>query len=137
MAATMNNMMQGITRNPEFQSALDSKPGARDVFNRFADRQQEIGLADLRAHFPAMFDAMAHAYARRFTIDQMHELEAFFGTPTGQFYMSQANQIMSDPDVAAWQQSIVTRTMARMPEEVAGLQRDIEALDSKSKPHAP
>jgi hypothetical protein len=137
IGALMKNMMQGIMQNPDFQTALDRKPGARDVFNRFVERQQELGLADLRANMPGMIDAMARAYARRFTVEQLRDIAAFFETPTGKAYTAQVGQIMADPDVAAWQQSLMARSMARAPDEVAQLRREIEALDSKGKPNAP
>lgn len=137
MGALMKNTMQGIMQNPDFQAAIESKPGAREVFNRFVEREQALGLADLRANLPGMIDAMAHAYARRFTVEQLREIAAFFDTPTGRAYTAQIGQIMADPDVAAWQQSLMARTMARAPEEVAQLRREIEALDGKAKPNAP
>ncbi len=91
----------------------------------------EIGTQDLVAHLPTMLDAMAKAYARRFTLVQLKEMSVFFATPTGQAYLMQAPTIMSDPDVGVWMNQLMTRSMHRLPEQMAKLKADIEALDKK------
>src|SRR3546814_21020581 len=46
-------------------------------------------LADLE---PPMREGMAKAYARKFTADQLGELNGFFATPTGQAYASDRSE---------------------------------------------
>src|SRR3546814_2191675 len=42
---------------------------------------------------------MAKAYARKFTADQLGELNGFFATPTGQAYASEWMAAQADPEV--------------------------------------
>lgn len=128
MHAMMANVTQGVTDNPDFEAAVEKAPGAREVFGRFVERQQEQGIAVLRERMPGLVEAMARAYARRFTVAQMVEIETFVSSPTGRLYVSQGAEIMSDPDVAAWQTDLARLQMARLPEEIERLKSEIDAL---------
>jgi len=122
-------MTQTLLNDPELKKLMDEKPGARDVVMRFLDRQQQYTRDEMRANLPDMLEAMARAYARRFTVAQMREMGAFFATPTGQFYITQSYTILSDPDVTAWMQQLMRRSMDRMPGEATALRKELEALD--------
>jgi hypothetical protein len=58
-------------------------------------------------------------------------MAAFFATPTGQAYLAQSPTIMADPDVGAWMNQLMTRSMQRLPEQTATLKAEIEALSKK------
>lgn len=75
---------------------------------------------------PELIEAMSRAYARRFTSSQMNEMHAFFSTPTGQRYVTEAMGIMSDPDVAEWQRNSMAKSMEKLPEELKKLQEEME-----------
>ncbi len=128
MQGMMANMAQGMTNSPQFKNEIAREPRARAIFDRFFARQQATTLSMLKTNMPGMIEAMAHAYARRFTVGQMGEMQAFFATPTGRVYMEQATTIMSDPDVARWQRDLMTSTMKRMPTEMEALMAEIKAL---------
>ena len=81
-----------------------------------------------------MIDAMSRAYARRFTVEQMAELRTFFTTPTGRAYMAQATTIMSDPDIAAWQQQMMNSTMTRVMGETRKMVAELIANQGKPTP---
>jgi len=132
MMASMNQMMvQAVRQNPELTAALEKEPGADAVFEQFMQRQQAFQTEQLTRNLPGMLDAMAHAYARRFTLPQLHDIATFFATPSGQIYLAQAPTIMSDPDVAAWMGSLMKNSMRQMPERIAELMADLKALDGK------
>jgi hypothetical protein len=131
MGAMSQNMVGALRQNAQLRTSLEKLPGAQAVFDRFLQRQMEIGTHDLVANLPTMLDAMAKAYARRFTLVQLKEMGVFFATPTGQAYLMQAPTIMSDPDVGVWMNQLMTRSMQRLPEQMAKLKADIEALDKK------
>jgi hypothetical protein len=131
MGAMSQNMVGALRQNAQLRTSLEKLPGAQAVFDRFLQRQMEIGTQDLVANLPTMLDAMAKAYARRFTLVQLKEMGVFFATPTGQAYLMQAPTIMSDPDVGVWMNQLMTRSMQRLPEQMAKLKADIEALDKK------
>src|SRR3546814_2578117 len=46
-----------------------------------------------------MRDGMAKAYARKFSADQLGELNAFFATPTGRIYAGEWMAAQADPEV--------------------------------------
>jgi hypothetical protein len=48
---------------------------------------------------PAMREALADAYARRFTLEQLNDMNRFFATPSGSVYASNSMSIMMDPEV--------------------------------------
>ncbi len=131
MGAMSQNMVGALRQNAELTTSLEKLPGAQAVFDRFLHRQMDIGTQDLVANLPTMLDAMAKAYARRFTLVQLKEMGVFFATPTGQAYLMQAPTIMSDPDVGVWMNQLLTRSTQRLPEQMAKLKADIEALDKK------
>jgi hypothetical protein len=131
MGAMSQNMVGALRQNAQLTTSLEKLPGAQAVFDRFLQRQMEVGTQDLVANLPTMLDAMAKAYARRFTLVQLKEMGVFFATPTGQAYLMQAPTIMSDPDVGVWMNQLMTRSMQRLPEQMAKLKADIEALDKK------
>jgi len=132
MMASMNQMMlQGIRQNPELSAMLEKEPGATAVFERFMQRQQAFQTDQLTQNLPAMLDAMAHAYARRFTLPQLHDIAAFFATPSGQTYLAQAPTIMSDPDVAAWMGALMKNSMQQIPARIAELMTDLKAINGK------
>src|SRR3546814_3561441 len=53
-------------------------------------------LADLE---PPMREGMAKAYARKFSAEQLGELNAFFATPTGRVYTEEWMAAQADPEV--------------------------------------
>ena len=133
MKGMMANLSQMMVNSPKMKAAYEGDPRAGAVFQRFFARQQQSTVAMLKENFPGMVDAMARAYARRFTTAQMSEMRTFFETPTGRLYIDQATTIVSDPDVAAWQRDLMTKSMARIPADVDAMMAEIKALPPKGK----
>jgi len=132
MMASMNQMMlQAIRQNPELSAAIEKEPGAEPVFERFMQRQQAFQTEQLTRNLPGMLDAMAHAYARRFSLSELHDIATFFATPSGQTYLLQAPTIMSDPDVAAWMGTLMKSSMQQIPDQIAQLMADLKAVQGK------
>ena len=130
----MVNLSQMMVNSPKLKAAYEGDPRAGTMFQRFFAQQQQSTIAMLKENFPGMVDAMARAYARRFTTAQMGELRAFFETPTGRIYIDQAATIASDPDVANWQRDLMAKSMARIPADVDAMMAEIKALPPKGKP---
>ncbi|TDN85519.1 DUF2059 domain-containing protein [Stakelama pacifica] len=123
----MANIQQGLLSNPQMAEKLESVPQARSILQAFLKEQTESMMALMRKNMPGMIDAMAHAYARRFDTQQLGELQAFFATPTGRAYMEQSMQVMSDPDVAAWQRSLMQQSMEKAQKDAQALAEKLEA----------
>lgn len=135
MASITQTMVQSLKQTPGLSAALEKNPDARPVFDRFLKRQQEIATEQLKAGVPSMLEAMAHAYARRFTLQQLRDMATFFATPTGQVYLAEAPTIMGDPDVAAWMGDLMKKSMGRTDDELAKLTAELKALDKKGASH--
>jgi len=129
VAGIGQTMTQTLLNDSDIKKLIEEKPAARDIVMRFLERQQQYTREQMLANLPGMLEAMARAYARRFTVAQMREMGAFFATPTGQLYIAQSSTIFSDPDVTTWMQQLMRRSMDRMPGEATSLRRELEALD--------
>ncbi|WP_395393383.1 DUF2059 domain-containing protein [Novosphingobium sp. BL-8A] len=64
---------------------------------------------------PGIRDGLAHAYANKYTVAQLGELNAFFATPTGKTYAADSYLIMMSPEVMAKMQDFVPKLMKQMP----------------------
>jgi hypothetical protein len=133
MQPMLANIRQSMTQNPQFETLLNNDARAREVFERFLDRQLSRSTEAMHAGLPGMATAMTNAYARRFDHGQLRELKAFFSTPTGRVYMQRSMTIMSDPDVAAWQRDLMKQSMSHMQADVAELTKDIMAIAGDEK----
>lgn len=127
VSAAMTNVIAGFEQRFGAEGQLKD-PEVRAVFDRFIARQQQLTLEQISGQLPGLFDAMARAYARRFTVEQLGEIEAFFSTPTGQAYTVQSMNVMADPDIAAWQSQSIAASLDRLPAELERLRKDLEAL---------
>lgn len=132
MMASINQMvLQAVRQNPELSAVIEKEPSAGPIFERFMQRQQAFQTEQLTRNLPGMLDAMAHAYARRFSLSQLHDIATFFATPSGQTYLAEAPTIMSDPDVAAWMGTLMKSSMQQIPDQIAQLMADLKAVQGK------
>lgn len=123
LAPMMANIRQAIMQGPN--SKTDPKIKAR--VDAFLDEQQAKTIADLKANMPGMIDAMSNAYARRLDVAQLHELKAFFMTPTGLAYMQAAHGALSDPDVTNWQRETMTKSLSRVRADLGTFAKSLAA----------
>ena len=133
IAPMLGNLQQGIAQSPMFSSAMAQDPQMQTQFAAFMDRQQTRTMTLMRDGLPSMVDAMARAYARRFDVAQCRDIKAFFATPSGRAYMQQSLTIMADPDVAAWQRSMMESSMAHMQADVAEFAKQAATPEQKKK----
>jgi hypothetical protein len=71
---------------------------------------------------PRMKDAMARAYARRFSTVELTEINRFFASPAGGSFARQSFEMMTDPEMTS-------EMMAFMPE----MMKDMPAIAEKLK----
>lgn len=81
------------------RQALD--PGLKQVIDRFLDTLPDRLAPVTQRHAPQIVEAMAHAYTREFSGEELKELRAFAATPVGRHYLSRSAALIADPDVAA------------------------------------
>jgi hypothetical protein len=125
MRPMMANIRHGLEDSAEYRSLFADQPQLRDVMVKFIDAETEHSIKLAREAMPALYEAMATAYARRFSTEQLNELERFFETPTGQAYAAQAATIMSDPDIMAAQRAMMTKSLDGLQDRLRAMTRQM------------
>ncbi|WP_445190887.1 DUF2059 domain-containing protein [Sphingomonas sp. Tas61C01] len=129
----MANIRQGMNQNPDFAKMMGDDPKVAAAFERYMQRQQARSIEMIGASLPQMATAMSRAYARRFDVAQLEEIERFFKTPTGRAYMQASMTIMADPDVAAWQRTMMNDAMSHVQQDTAQFVKEITAIKQGEK----
>jgi hypothetical protein len=80
---------------------------------------------------PTMRDGLANAYARRFSAQQLGDMNAFFATPSGKAYAADSMTIFTDPDVTSAMQAFMPRMMKQLPELVRKVTEDTADLPKR------
>lgn len=92
-------------------------------------------LPKLMATFePGMREGLSQAYAKRYSLEQLTELNRFFATPTGSAYASNSMLIAMDPEVMSRMQAVMPQMMQQMP---AIMQKAMAAAATLPKPKKP
>lgn len=100
---TMGDIMR--EQDPHFRERMDATMKVMTV-------EMTRIMTDIE---PEVREAMAHAYARRFTLEQLGDLDRFFRTPTGAIYANESLMMMMGPDMVQAMQSFAPRLMREMP----------------------
>ena len=126
-AATGQTLRQLAARNdPAFDERM-----------RITMRVLTDGIADLMTEVePEVRIALATAYARRFTIDQLGDLRRFFDTPTGRVYAAESMTLMANPDMMKAMQTFVPKMMQGMPAIMAKVEAATKHLPPVKKKEA-
>jgi hypothetical protein len=101
LLSRVGDAMMEQMRNAALGSAggtLDA--GEEPIFQRYLARVREISEEAITERSPALFNALARAYARAFTRDELVQIRAFVATPAGAKYLQRSADLLSDPDVA-------------------------------------
>jgi hypothetical protein len=129
----MANLRQGMSQNPDFAKMMGSDPQIAAAFERYMQRQQNQSIEMIRASLPQMATAMSRAYARRFDVTQLAEIERFFQTSTGRAYMQASMTIMADTDVGAWQRTMMNDAMSHVQQDTAEFVKEITTIKQGEK----
>lgn len=124
LAPTFATMRQSFVEAPEMATVFGNDPAFKTRLDAFMAEEQARSMRLLRTSLPQMLEAMARAYARRFTVAQLDEIAAFFRTPTGSLYVTQSMTLMSDPDVQASQRAMMAEAMKDMPQRIQKFARE-------------
>ncbi len=134
-------MMGKPTGKPEDNETLGQMAAKNDPYfqQRMALTMNAVGdeMAKLMTQVePGVRDALAHAYARRFTGVQLGELDRFFATPTGQAYAADQMTLMMSPDMAQAMQAFVPEMVKAAPEFMAKVAEATKDLPPPGKSKA-
>ena len=131
MRPMMDNLRNAMAQSPQLQAAFVKNPQAKTVLNAFVDDELKHSIALTKQAMPTMLDAIARGYARRFTVAQMHDVSAFFDTPSGKLYAEQAPTIMADPDVLATQRAVMEQSIRGTMERAQAMVAKLAAEQDK------
>ncbi len=74
-----------------------------------------------------MRNGLARAYARKFSVDQLNQLNAFFATPTGSFYATESYALQADPEIM----KAVFQSFPLMIEQMKGSSKEMDIAVAK------
>ena len=128
----MANIRRVVAESPKFGAGSNANSTSDVIIDQFMRDQEKTMFTQLHESLPGMVDAMAHAYARNFTVAQLTDLKQFFTTPAGQAYVEKVPKIMGDPSVLAWQRKVMMQSMGKVKANMASLETKLEAADGAS-----
>jgi hypothetical protein len=132
-ASVMESMMAQM-RSAVFDSSGLHDPGVEPILDRFLARIQAQGARSIAAASPALFKAIARAYARAFTRDELIQIRTFIATPTGAKYLQRSSEMLSDPDVAKANTDYMQRFLTDVQPLQAEFLREVTAYYEKHPP---
>ncbi|WP_336967749.1 DUF2059 domain-containing protein [Sphingobium aromaticiconvertens] len=92
------------------------------------------GMTDLMDGFePNVRGALTRAYARKFDVRQLGEINAFFATPTGNRFASDYMSMMMDPDIMSEMQALMPEMMKKIPDMAEKAKKATESLPPPRK----
>jgi hypothetical protein len=77
---------------------------------------------------PSVREGLVKAFARRYTLEQLLDLDRFFQTPTGQKFAADTMMIYTDPEVIAAMQAMMPVMIEQMPAMMQAAEADLAAL---------
>ncbi|WP_321326830.1 DUF2059 domain-containing protein [uncultured Parasphingorhabdus sp.] len=101
--ASINDMM--LERDPHFRERMQIS--TRVMTNEMVDLMTSME--------PALRETLASIYARKFTADQLGEMNAFFATETGGAFARDYMMVFVDPEMMQSMMSFVPEMMQAMP----------------------
>jgi hypothetical protein len=126
-ASTVETFMAQARRASTEASGERLSPDVEAIIDRHLARARvEIDRVLTQAS-PALFAAMARAYARRFSYDELLQIRAFVATPTGAKFIRSGNDLMADPDVARANTAYMSAAFAALRPLEAQLMQELRA----------
>ena len=155
MRGVMDQVVQGTMANmyrmkpSDFLPDKSAKPDAAEktmgetmraedpYFQQRMDRSMKVmgeEMAKLMTEVePEVRVGLAKAYARRFTVAELQDLQRFFATPTGRTYATESMMLMMSPDVMDTMQAFVPKMMQAMPAMMAKVEAATKDLPPPPK----
>lgn len=124
MGSITDSVMRPIEAQMHTQLGTDD-PGLNAIFNDFLRTIPGSLRATIEPMMPDMVEAMAQAYARTFTREELAQVLAFGQTPAGAKYLSRASDLVKDASVQAFYARLVPAIQAQQAPLVADFKRKL------------
>ncbi len=121
MVRTMGSQMaDSMMTGPIFE-----EPGIRAIMDDFIASVPELMRPAIAEHLPSMIKSTAIAYTREFTLEELQDIRAFSGTPSGRHYFGSVQSLLADPAIAATNQEFFAEVSEMQAEQVPILQQKL------------
>lgn len=91
-------------------------------------------LGDMMGQYePRIRAAMANAYAREFSLDELNEYDRFFSGPAGTHYAGKMYMLFMGPDVMREMSSLMPDMMKQMPDIMGDMMKAMESVPKPRK----
>jgi hypothetical protein len=108
-----------------------SDPAMQPFLTRYLERLRTATRDLDNEYMPRMIEAVARAYARMFSHDELVQIRAFASTPAGRRYFLLSTELFSDPDIAEANRAYHARLLPIIEAVGAEAQREIEAQGAR------
>jgi hypothetical protein len=127
--------MMAQMREAVFPPSAQTDPEIRRIIERYLERLRAVSDETNRDGAPAIFEAMARAYARQFSRDDLVQIRAFVSTPAGANYLQRSMDLLSDPDIAAANRAHFARSYAAIQPLIEQARREMmDYMAAKQRP---
>lgn len=124
---TLANMRQALMAQPQLARLVSGEPRMAALLNRYLDEETDHSLAVLRQSLPELVEAMAGAYARQFSREELEAMRLFFDSPAGRAYVDKSAALMTDSAVLAVERTMMVRSMDGLQERAAAFAASMAA----------
>lgn len=137
MAQSLADMRSGkalsayVDRDPKVRMQRARNPAAWDAaLARLGVRQAGLLEATMTEMVPLVEERSVAVYAERFTLDELRQLIAFYGTPVGRLVLEKVPLVTSD--ILVWLNGEMPKRMAPMMQTLAPeIERELAPLLAK------
>lgn len=144
MMDAMTAQMMGMNPSDFGQAGADGKTMAeamRETDPAFEERMkittrvmsQEMGTVMGRME-PRVRAGLGRAFARKFTVQQLSDLNAFFATPSGKAFAGEYLALFADPEMMTEMTAMAPEMMKAMPEMMKKVEAATAHLPPVKKP---
>jgi hypothetical protein len=127
----MANLRDAMADSPDMAKVFRDKPAARQQMLDFIKAEADRSLKIAHEALPSLFEAMAVAYARQFTVEQLTDMERFFESPTGRVYVDRIPAVLSDPAITAAQRAMMEKAFDGLQDRAKAMAQKLEEEAAK------
>lgn len=130
----MDLVTSAYTDNDEFKQMTRGAPRVARRLNQFIEEASRVTARVITENMPSLVEATAQAYARRFSVTELRDLQTFFSTPTGQRFATENLMVATDPAMTAWQVRVMTTTQEELMPLLEPFMADVMREAAKISP---